>query len=234
MRVNTARDFFQPIRPVPHGVHAGHNSQQCLRRADVRGCAVPSNMLLASLQSQAIRGSSFLILRHADNAPRHLPGQGGRHSHKRRMGPTEEKRHTEALRGTHRDVRAKLTRRHQKRLRQKVTIHRDQRFLLFSSIDQRLQVTYLTRRSGLGNNDADKVLLVSDRLGGDRRYAQRDTSSHRPRPNNRDHLRMAGAIQEHDRLPTFTATPTADHQLNGLRDGSGLIQQRRINDVEPG
>ena len=27
MCVNTASDFLQPIRPMPHGVHAGHNSQ---------------------------------------------------------------------------------------------------------------------------------------------------------------------------------------------------------------
>ena len=150
------------------------------------------------------------------------------------MRPTEEERHTKTLRRAHRDIHTKLTWRHQKRLRQKVTIHRDQRFFLFRGVDQRLEVPHLTRRSGLSNNDAGKVLFVGNRVGGDRRYAKRNTSSHRPRTNNRDHLRVAGTIQEHDRLPTFTPTPTADHQLNGLRDGSGLIQQGCINDVETG
>ena len=191
-------------------------------------------MLLAGLEGQAIRGCSLFILRHTDDAARHLPGQRGCHGHKRRMGPAEEERHTEALRRAHCDIRTELTRRCQKSLRQKVTIYRDQRFLLFRGIDQGLQVTHFTRRSGLGNNDAGKVLLVGDRVGGDRRYAKRNPSSLRPRPNNRDHLRVAGIIQEHYRLPTFTPTPTADHQLDGLRDGSGLIQQRRINDVETG
>src|ERR1700754_2916703 len=42
---------FQAFGAMINSVHAGHNSQQCLRGTDVRGGFVPADMLLAGLQS---------------------------------------------------------------------------------------------------------------------------------------------------------------------------------------
>ena len=56
-RVDARRDGAQPVGPVVHGVHAGHDRQQHLRGADVARGLVAADVLLAGLQREAVRGA---------------------------------------------------------------------------------------------------------------------------------------------------------------------------------
>ena len=47
--VHATSDFTQAIGPVITGVHRRHVGQQCLRRANVAGCLVAPDVLLARL-----------------------------------------------------------------------------------------------------------------------------------------------------------------------------------------
>ena len=64
------RDCGQPLGSVVDGVHACQNSEQDLRRADIAGGLLTTNVLLARLQREAIRGTSIEIHTHANKAPR--------------------------------------------------------------------------------------------------------------------------------------------------------------------
>ena len=55
LQVHPPRRCAQPLRPVPHGIHAGHHRQQHLRGADVARRLLAADVLLARLQRQAHR-----------------------------------------------------------------------------------------------------------------------------------------------------------------------------------
>ena len=48
--VYTLGDPTQPVRPVVHRIHGGHDGQQDLSRADITGGLLPSNVLLPRLK----------------------------------------------------------------------------------------------------------------------------------------------------------------------------------------
>ena len=94
---NVCRNLTQSSRSVIDGIHRREDSEEHLCRANVRGRLVATNVLFASLQSQAVGGSTVRITRDANQATRHLPFESSGHGEERRVGSAETERNTEAL-----------------------------------------------------------------------------------------------------------------------------------------
>ncbi len=109
-RCRLARDIrcdrAQPLGPVIHGVHRRHDREQHLRRADVRGRLLTTDVLLTRLQCQTIGGVPRGIAGDADEAPRQLPRQALTQGEVARVRPAVAERNSEALRRSCRDVGA--------------------------------------------------------------------------------------------------------------------------------
>ena len=90
-------DLAKSSWPVIHGVHRREDRKKYLGRADIRRRLVATNVLFASLQSQAVGGSTISIPRNTDESTGHLSFKSRGHGEERRMGSTEAERNTEAL-----------------------------------------------------------------------------------------------------------------------------------------
>ena len=106
-------------------IHGGHDGEQNLRRTNVAGGLLASDVLLTSLQRKSIRRPTRRILRDADQATGQTAFQGVFHRHECRMRTAETQRHAETLTVPHTDVSAKLTRCTQQRQRQQICRHNE-------------------------------------------------------------------------------------------------------------
>ena len=113
-------DSAEAFGTVPDRVHARHHRQQHLRGADVARGFFAADVLLASLNRQAIRRVSLRIARDADDAARHLAGEFRLGRDVRRVRAAETHRHAEPLRRADGDVRAPFARRFHKDQREDV------------------------------------------------------------------------------------------------------------------
>ena len=91
------RDPPKSVRPVIHGVHACHDRQQHLRRADVAGGFIPADVLLPCLQGEPVGCLPTGIARHADDASWKLAGVCFLCGQERGVRSSEPERHTESL-----------------------------------------------------------------------------------------------------------------------------------------
>ena len=64
-------DCFEAFRPMPDSVKPGHDCQQHLCRADIRGGFLPPDMLLPCLQGKAVRRPPLGIHRHTNQTAGH-------------------------------------------------------------------------------------------------------------------------------------------------------------------
>jgi hypothetical protein len=64
--VGTGGDAAQPMRPVVDRVHAGHDGEQDLCRADVAGRLLPPDVLFARLQGEAVGRVPLGVAAHPD------------------------------------------------------------------------------------------------------------------------------------------------------------------------
>ena len=108
-RGDICRDPAQSIRAVINRVHRCHDGEQHLSGADVRGGLLTTDVLLARLQREAVRGPALGIHRDADEATGQLTLEPLTHGHVPGVRAAERHRHTEALGGAHRDIRAERT-----------------------------------------------------------------------------------------------------------------------------
>ena len=106
-------DTLESVRTVVDTVHRCHVGKKCLRSADVRCCFVATDVLLACLQRHAKSKIALCIDAHSDDTSWHHALVRLTGSHKRSVGSTIPKWHTKALRTTHRNIGAELTRRRQ-------------------------------------------------------------------------------------------------------------------------
>ena len=105
-RGDVGRDSAQAAGTVVDGVHGGHDGQQHLGGADVRGRLLAPDVLLAGLQGESVGGCAGGILRDADEAPGKLPLEARADGHVPGVRTAEAHRHPEALRRADGDVRS--------------------------------------------------------------------------------------------------------------------------------
>ena len=97
---------FEAFWAVINGIHTGHDSQQCLCRADVGGGAFAFDVLLAGLERHPQRTVAKRINRNADNPARYVAFKiflGGKKSGVR---TAVTHRHTKTLARTNHNVGA--------------------------------------------------------------------------------------------------------------------------------
>ena len=99
-------DSRQSVGTVIHRVHAGHDREQHLRGADVRRRLLATDVLLACLQREAVRGIARSVHGHADQATRHRAFEVITGGEVARVRTAVTHRHAEPLRRAHDDVGA--------------------------------------------------------------------------------------------------------------------------------
>jgi hypothetical protein len=95
--VNAQRNGSQPLRPVVDGVHAGHDREQDLRRADVAGGLLAPDVLLAGLECQSVRRPAIGVDRYANEPSRQAALQPRPYGDESGVWPAEAQRHAESL-----------------------------------------------------------------------------------------------------------------------------------------
>src|SRR5215467_7219927 len=118
--VNTLSNSAQPFRPVIDCVHACHNGQENLGRADVACRFLTPDVLLPSLQCEAIGHAPGPIFGDTDDAPWHLSLVIFFRRKKCSVRSAESHRHAEPLAGPYGDIGPEFPRRTQKRERQQI------------------------------------------------------------------------------------------------------------------
>ena len=87
----------KPVRAVIHGVHACHDGEQHLGRANVARGLVTADVLFAGLESQPICRFAARVPRDSHKATGHLALVLVLGGHERGMRPAKAERHAEAL-----------------------------------------------------------------------------------------------------------------------------------------
>ena len=226
--MHLSSDSLEPARAVVHGVHRRCHREQRLRGTDVGGRALATNMLLTGLQCQAVGRSALRVLRHTHQAARQLALHLLLDRHVRGVRATVEQRNAEALRGTNRDIRAKLTRGLQQRQCENIRIHRDQAPALVHRLDHHARINHVALGAGVGH-DGTHEALSHDPLTqvNDLHLEVKRASTLRCDPQD---LRVQARIQQH--RPTLAHC--ASHQADSLRSRRSLIQQGSVRNVQAG
>src|SRR5690606_16551910 len=90
---DTASYPLDTDRAMPNCVHACHDGQQNLRRANIGGRLFAPDMLFTGLQRKTQRGLALAILGYADQTSRQIALIGIAASHKARMRAAKTERH---------------------------------------------------------------------------------------------------------------------------------------------
>ena len=157
--VQAVRDSAQTLRTVVHRVSTSNNRQQSLSSTNIGSSLLTANVLLTSLQGQAVGRLAGRVLRDTHQTARHGALHALVNSHVRSVGATEEEGQTETLSVTHSDISAQLTRRLQQGQSQQVSDHSDQGVTLLSGLNQRLNIANIAFIAGVRQDDTVQVAL---------------------------------------------------------------------------
>ena len=228
--MHRARDLRQPLRPVIDRVHRRDHRQQHLRGADVRSRLLAADMLLAGLQRQPIGRLPARIDRQPDDAAGQRALQRIAHRHIGGVRPAISHRHAKALRRTDRDIGAEFARRGQQRQRQQIGGDDRQRALCRAtpqSAGRRSRTAPDVPGYCSSAPNTSAVFEIGEGIADHQTPAQRlgAGAQHRQR------LRMHLAVDEERFGLELRRALRQRHRFG--RSG-GLVEQRRVGDVEPG
>ncbi|KAF1054979.1 MAG: hypothetical protein GAK41_00467 [Burkholderia gladioli] len=226
--VHAQRDRLQAARAVIDGIRAGHDGEQRLRRADVRGGLFAADMLLARLQREAHRRLALRVDGHADEPARHLPLEFVAHREVRGVRAAEADRHAEALGVADRDVRAPFARRRQHRQREQVGRHQHVAADRVHGFGQRAIVAHVAVDARVLQQHAERVGLGGLR---DRAGDHFDADRHGARADHFERLRQHVVGHEEAVRLRLAVALQQRHRLGG---GGGLVEQRGVRDGQPG
>ena len=128
------RYCFESFRTMIHGIHRRYICKQCLCCADIAGCFITLDMLLACLQCHTKRYTSLSIYRNADDATRNLSFIFFFGCEKCRMWSAITHGNTKSLCGTKDDVSTEFSRWFEKRECEQVTGTCNQSAMFMSGI----------------------------------------------------------------------------------------------------
>jgi hypothetical protein len=226
---DTLRDRRQSVRPVVHRVHGGHDREQHLGGADVRGRLLATDVLLAGLQRQTVGGLAVSIDRDADEATGQLTLEPGAHRHVAGVRTAEAHRHPEALGRAHRDIGAERARRREECQREQIGRDDRQAARDVRRVDDRRRIPHATGGAGVLHEHAEQ-------FGGEffpRGEVHRDeTDAHGIRPVLEERTRLRKSIGV-DREHVGLRLGRASREEHALGDGGGLVEHRRVGGREP-
>ena len=161
-RVDSLGDGAETFWAVVDGIEGGHDGEQGLSRADIRGRFLATDMLLAGLQREPESGLAVRIDRLADEAAGHHPLEGVASCHEGGVGTAESERHAEPLRVANGDVRAHVTGRLEQHQREQVGGYDCQGVIRVRIGDQLLVIADRAIGGGILENQAEDVGPVAD------------------------------------------------------------------------
>ena len=218
------RDLAQAFRPVVHRVHRGGDRQQRLGGADIGRGFFAADVLLAGLERQAVGRVPLRVDGHAYETARHLALELVGNSHVRGVRAAVEQRHTETLRGAHGDICAELARGFQEQQRQRVGGHGGEAAAGVDRFDHRARVDDISLGARVRQHDADEVFADQVRVErGDFHLEIQGTGALR---GDGDDLGVQACVEKH----AATLLHLAGHEADGLGDGRGFVEKRRIRD----
>ena len=230
VRVQAVRDSAQPLGTVVHRVSTRDDGQQSLSGTDVRGSLLAADVLLTSLQGQAVGRLAGRVLRDTHQTARHGTLHTLVNSHVRSVGATEEEGQTETLRVTHSDIGTQLTRGLQQGQSQQVSSNGNQSVTLLSGLNQRLNIADIAFIAGVRQDDTVQVALgqALREIGDDKGNAEHlcTAASHR------NNLRQATGVNREEAV-LHLAVRTVHHD-SCLSYCGCLIQQRGVSNLQAG
>ena len=228
--VQTVRDSAQTLRAVVHRVSASNNRQQSLSGTDVRGSLLAADVLLTSLQGQAVGRLAGRVLRDTHQTARHGALHALVNGHVAGVRAAEEEGQAKALGVTNCDICAQFTGRLQQGQSQQVGVHRHQGVTFLSSLDERFDITDFAVLGGVSQDNAVQVALgqalgeISDDKG--------NTEHLRTAAGHRNNLGQATGVNSEEAV-LHLAVCTVHHNC-GLSDSGSLIQQRGVSNLQAG
>ena len=169
-QAHTLRDARQPFRPMPHRIHARHDSQQHLRGADIGSRFFAADMLFARLQREPHGGRTGGIQRNTNKPARHQALMRIRHRHEGSMRPAIAHRHAKTLRAAHHHIGAHFAGRLQQRQRKRISRDNRQATHRMHGGDLPGQVAHFTRGAGILQHQREGFL--SGAGSGDARHCR--------------------------------------------------------------
>ena len=213
-----------------HRIHARHHRQQHLRRADVARGFFAADVLLARLQTEAIRGPSGCILRHTDKTSGQTTLQIVLHRHEGRVRTAKTERHAKTLAVSDANVRAKLARRPQHRQREQIRAHHEQRARIVSLLRERFVVMQHAERVRIARQHRGEAFAAVVLPSRDVLHLHTHAERLHARLHHLDDMRMAFVGHQHPR----GAIHLRQSEGQRLRAGRAFIQQRCIRDIQAG
>ena len=222
-------DRLQALGAVVHGVASGHDGQEHLRRANVRGRLLASDVLLARLERHAERRVAVDIPREADDPTRHLPLELLGAGKKRGVRTSVAHRDPKALRGAQGYIRAPLAGGFDQRQCEEVCGNGEVGTGIVELPGKRPVILDLAVRVRVLDERADGIAIGLEQapitnLNGNTQWLG-------PLLHDGDGLRMAAVI--HKKRVPFPAVRACEHR-HGLGGGGALIQQRGVGQRQPG
>ena len=227
--VDPPGDPSQALGPVVLAVQGGHDGQQHLGGADVRGRPLAADVLLAGLQRQPVGRAALRVHRDADQAPRQRATIGFTHGDERRVGAAVHHRDTEALGRAHDDVGTLLARGPHEQAREQVGGDDDPHVAVVQPRDDVAVVVQRPRRRRLLQQHREGAL--GDLVGPPVPHRHVHPEGLGAGPHHRQGLRVHVVVDGED-LPCGSLGPVAQRHRLGRR--GALVQQRGVGDVHAG
>ena len=222
-------DRPQPVGPVVHGVHRGHDGQQHLGGADVGRGLLAADVLLSGLQCQPVGGAAGGVDRDPDEPPGQGPAELVAGGEEPGVRSAEAHRHAEALGRPDRGVGAQLARRDQQRAGQQVGGHDGQPAGLVHRVDDRPEVADDARGPGVLQQHG--VGVGGGQVGGRVAHHHVEAQWLGPGCHHGDRLWVALGVDEEDVARVAGRAPGQSHGLGG---GGALVEHRGVRDLHPG
>ncbi len=231
--VHAGRDRPQALGTVVDRVHGRDHGEQHLRGADVRRGLLTADVLLTSLQREAVGQRAVGVDRDTHETAGQLALQPGPDGHVPGVRAAEADRHTETLRGADDDVRADLARRAQQRQREQVRDDDGLRARGVDLLDEGLLVAHHTGRAGVRQQHTEEVAAEAQALDALRQVRDHDLDAQRLGARLDDGQRLRQRVRVHDELVRLRAATPA-HQSHRLGGGGRLVQHGRVRHRQAG
>src|SRR5439155_5975768 len=229
--MNARRDFAKAPRAMIDGVHRSYHGEENLSRANVTGRFVATDVLLASLQREAVSRTALRIVRNTDEAARHVTLVSVARCKISGMRSAIAKGNAEALRAADCDISAKFCGRAENCQAQNVRGDNGERITAVNALNEiRVIIDRSIGGRILQEHAEDRFLKIEVAM-----VADDDLDAERfcAGAHDSDGLRVAPCRNEKGcafELRIFYRE-TERHCFRGSR---GFIEQRCIRDIESG
>ena len=229
--VNPLGNRDQPVAAVPNSVETGDVGQQCLGGANVRCGLIAPDVLLASLQGQTLRGSTHGVCANANEVAWQRAHVFLERGDEPRVRAAVSHRYAEALRRTNCNVAPEFSHWCQQHARQQVGGTHDQGTSGMRAHADTSDISVADNCAARRRSRDQHSEAVGRRqlICIEQRYLDVNRASSRAQ--HRDRLRVSVAVHRKNLARTLCHAVRHRHRLRG---GRGLVEKRRVGNLEAG